>query len=151
VQAYMRHVQENAAEAVRGAIDRLRDGSFVFPLDTGASIVLRIGIDRETRSAVIDFTGTSGQPESNYTPPLSICRAVVLYVFRTLGGSGLPRNEGCLAPIAIVAPPGTMINPTYPAAVIAGNTEVSQAIADCLYGALGALAGSQATMNNFAW
>ncbi len=151
VQAYMRHVQDNAAEAVRRAIDRLGDGSFVFPLDNGARIAVDIRIDRQARSAVIDFTGTSAQQEGNYNAPLSICRAVVLYVFRTLVGSDIPLNEGCLEPIEIVAPAGTMINPTWPAAVIAGNTEVSQAIADCLYGALGALAGSQATMNNFAW
>jgi len=100
---------------------------------------------------VVDFTGTSAQQDGNYNAPISICRAVVLYVFRTLVGVDIPLNEGCLKPITIVAPVQTMINPVWPAAVIAGNTEVSQAIADCLYGALGVLAGSQATMNNFAW
>jgi 5-oxoprolinase (ATP-hydrolysing) len=151
VRAYMRHVQDNAEEAVRHAIDKLSHGRLRFPLESGAHIDVANANEQYERSAVIDLTGTSAQQEGNYNAPLSICRAVVLYVFRTLVGTDIPLNEGCLKPIRIVAPAGSMINPTWPAAVIAGNTEVSQAIADCLYGALGVLAGSQATMNNFAW
>ena len=108
-----------------------------------------VGVDNEAREAVIDFTGTSKQDTGNYNAPASVCSAVVLYVFRTLVGADIPMNEGCLKPLKIVAPEGSMINPVHPAAVIAGNTEVSQSIADCLYGALGVIAGSQGTMNNF--
>ena len=108
-------------------------------------------MDRGSRSAVIDFSGTSPEDELNYNAPFSICRAAVLYVFRTLVGADIPMNEGCLKPIEIVVPRGTMISPEYPAAVISGNTEVSQAIADALYGALGVIAGSQGTMNNFVY
>ncbi|KAA9007980.1 hydantoinase B/oxoprolinase family protein [Histidinibacterium aquaticum] len=149
VQAYMRHVQDNAEASVRAVIGRLEDGSFTYPLDHGAEI--RVAVRVEGDRAVIDFTGTSAQHAGNYNAPLAVCRAVVLYVFRTLVGQDIPLNEGCLKPLEIVAPEGTMINPVYPAAVIAGNTEVSQSIADCLFGALGVIAGSQGTMNNFAW
>ncbi len=151
VQAYMGHVQDNAEESVRRVLDVLKDCRFTYPLDSGAQIKVRVSVDRKTRSAVVDFTGTSPQDEMNYNAPFSICRAAVLYVFRTLVGADIPMNEGCLKPIRIVAPEGTMINPEYPAAVISGNTEVSQAIADALYGALGVVAGSQGTMNNFVY
>lgn len=151
VQAYMRHVQDNAEESVRRVIDRLRDGRNTYEMDSGAKIEVQITVDRDNRTATIDFTGTSEQDKGNYNAPLSICRAVALYVFRTLVGSDIPLNEGCLKPLNLIIPEGTFINPVYPAAVIAGNTEVSQSIADALYGALGVIAGSQGTMNNFVW
>ncbi|NNU80118.1 5-oxoprolinase [Halovulum dunhuangense] len=151
VQAYMGHVQDNAEECVRRVLDVLPDSRFSYVLDSGARIEVAISLDHASRSAVVDFTGTSPQDALNYNAPLAICHAVVLYVFRTLVGSAIPMNEGCLKPIRIVAPEGSFINPRYPAAVISGNTEVSQAIAEALYGALGVLAGSQGTMNNFVY
>lgn len=151
VHAYMGHVQDNAEESVRRVLDVLKDCSFQYPLDSGAEIKVAISVDKTARKAVIDFTGTSPQDRQNYNAPRSICRAVVLYVFRTLVGADIPMNEGCLKPLEIRIPEGSMINPRYPAAVISGNTEVSQAIADTLYGALGVIAGSQGTMNNFVY
>ena len=151
VQAYMGHVQDNAEESVRRVLDVLKDCDFSYPLDSGEKIKVKISVDNQTRSAVVDFTGTSAQDSLNYNAPFSICRAVILYVFRTLVGEDIPMNEGCLKPIEIIVPKGTMINPDFPAAVISGNTEVSQAIADTLYGALGVIAGSQGTMNNFVY
>ncbi|WP_135506664.1 hydantoinase B/oxoprolinase family protein [Roseovarius aestuariivivens] len=151
VHAYMGHVQDNAEESVRRVIDRLRDGRFSYPMDHGATIEVAVTVDQSAREATIDFTGTSGQQEGNYNAPRSICRAVVLYVFRTMVGADIPLNEGCLKPLNIVIPEGSMLNPVYPAAVISGNTEVSQATCNALYGALHVIAGSQATMNNFVW
>ncbi|MFK7875907.1 MAG: hydantoinase B/oxoprolinase family protein [Paracoccaceae bacterium] len=151
VHAYMGHVQNNATESVRRVLDVLHDCQFTYPLDSGAQIKVKISVDKTARTADIDFTGTSDQDDLNYNAPLSICRAVVLYVFRTLVGSNIPMNEGCMKPLHLKVPKGTMINPDAPAAVIAGNTEVSQAIADTLYGALGVVAGSQGTMNNFVY
>ncbi|QDY70863.1 hydantoinase B/oxoprolinase family protein [Qingshengfaniella alkalisoli] len=151
VLAYMRHVQNNAEASVRQVIDGLADGEFTYPLDDGAQIKVKVRVDKDAGEAVIDFTGTSDQQAGNYNAPRSIVKAVVLYVFRTLVGRDIPLNEGCLKPLKLVLPEGSMINPEYPAAVIAGNTEVSQAIADCLFGALRVIAGSQGTMNNFAW
>ncbi len=151
VQAYMGHVQDNAEESVRRVIDRLKDGVFSYAMDHGASIQVQVSVDRGAREAVIDFTGTSAQHPGNYNAPLSVCRAVVLYVFRTMVGAEIPLNEGCLKPLRIKVPDGSMLNPVYPAAVIAGNTEVSQATCNALYGALGVMACSQATMNNFIW
>lgn len=151
VGAYMRHVQDNAEESVRRVLDVLKDCANVYTLDSGKQIKVAITVDRAARSAIIDFAGTSGQDEFNYNAPLAICRAVVLYVFRTLVGSDIPMNEGCLKPLDLRVPEGSMINPAYPAAVISGNTEVSQAIADTMYGALGVIAGSQGTMNNFVY
>jgi len=151
VEAYMGHVQDNAEESVRRVIDRLSDGRFRYEMDHGAVIEVAVRVDRAAREAVIDFTGTSPQHSGNYNAPLAISHAVVLYVFRTLVGSEIPLNEGCLKPLRIVVPEGSMLNPAPPAAVIAGNTEVSQAMCNALYGALGAMAGSQATMNNFVW
>ena len=151
VLAYMGHVQDNAEESVRRVIDRLKDGQFTYPMDHGARIEVKVSVDRAAREAVIDFTGTSAQHSGNYNAPLAVCRAVVLYVFRTMVGAEIPLNEGCLKPLRIVVPDGSMLNPTYPAAVIAGNTEVSQATCNALYGALGVMACSQATMNNFIW
>jgi 5-oxoprolinase (ATP-hydrolysing) len=117
-------------------------------MDDGSQIQVRITVDQDAREAVIDFTGTSGQHPGNRNAPRGVCRAAVLYVFRTLISEEIPLNQGCLKPLRIIIPEGSMINPRYPAAVIAGNTEVSQAITDCLYGALGLLAASQGTMNN---
>jgi len=151
VHAYMTHVQDNGEESVRRVLDVLRDCEFTYPLDSGDQIKVAITVDKSARQATIDFTGTSGQNEFNYNAPMAICRAVVLYVFRTLVGSDIPMNEGCLKPLNLVVPEGSMINPNAPAAVISGNTEVSQAIADTLYGALGVIAGSQGTMNNFVY
>lgn len=151
VQAYMGHVQDNAEESVRRVIDRLSDGHFSYPMDEGQTIKVRVTVDRKSRSAKVDFTGTSEQHTGNYNAPLAISRAVVLYVFRTLVGSDIPLNEGCLKPLNIIVPEGSMLNPRAGAAVIAGNTEVSQAACNALYGALGVIAGSQATMNNFVW
>ena len=151
VQAYMRHVQDNAEASVRRVIGSLTNGGCVYPLDTGLEIRVKVSVDPDAGEAVIDFTGTSDHSPFNYNAPLAVCHAVVLYVFRTLVGSDIPLNEGCLKPLKIIAPEGSMINAQYPAAVIAGNTEVSQSMADCLYGALGAVAGSQGTVNNFVW
>ena len=151
VRAYMGHVQDNAEESVRRVVDRLRDGQFRYPMDHGAVIEVAISVDRDAREATIDFTGTSAQQAGNYNAPKSICRAVVLYVFRTMVGAEIPLNEGCLKPLNIVIPEGSMLNPVYPAAVISGNTEVSQATCNALYGALHVIAGSQGTMNNFVW
>ncbi|MGV6848654.1 MAG: hydantoinase B/oxoprolinase family protein [Marinibacterium sp.] len=151
VRAYMGHVQDNAEESVRRVLDRLPDGSFTYPMDEGQEIRVAVRVDHDMREAVIDFTGTSPQHAGNYNAPLAVCRAVVLYVFRTLVGTSIPLNEGCLKPLRLIVPEGTFLNPAYPAAVIAGNTEVSQAACNALYGALGVMAGSQATMNNFVW
>lgn len=148
VRAYMGHVQDNAEESVRRVLAVLRDGSFTYVMDDGSNIQVQIRVDHTAREAIIDFTGTSAQHAGNRNAPRSVCRAAVLYVFRTLIDSDLPLNEGCLKPLKLIIPEGSMINPRYPAAVIAGNTEVSQAITDCLYGALGQLAASQGTMNN---
>lgn len=151
VHAYMTHVQANAEESVRRVLDVLHDCKFTYPLDSGDQIQVAITVHKKQRTATLDFTGTSPQNEWNYNAPLAICRAVVLYVFRTLVGTDIPMNEGCLKPLTLIVPKGSMINPDSPAAVISGNTEVSQAIADTLYGALGVIAGSQGTMNNFVY
>ncbi|MEM7723473.1 MAG: hydantoinase B/oxoprolinase family protein [Pseudomonadota bacterium] len=151
VLAYMRHVQNNAEASVRRVIGSLSDGENTYPLDDGSQIAVKITVDQTEGRATIDFTGTSPQHPGNYNAPKAIATAVVLYVFRTLVGRDIPLNEGCLKPLDIRLPEGSMINPVSPAAVIAGNTEVSQAIADCLFGALGVIAGSQGTMNNFVW
>ncbi len=151
VEAYMGHVQDNAEESVRRVLDLLKDGSFTYPLDNGTQISVRIRVDHAEREAEIDFTGTSAQVAGNYNAPLAICKAAVLYVFRTLVDDEIPLNEGCMKPLRLTVPSGSLINPDYPAAVIAGNTEVSQAITDTLFGALGILASSQGTMNNFVY
>ncbi len=151
VQAYMGHVQDNAEESVRRAIAVLTDGSFTYSLDDGSLIQVAIAIDKSTRSARIDFTGTSAQLTSNFNAPAAVCKAAVLYVFRTLVNDEIPLNAGCLKPLEIIIPEGCMLNPRYPAAVVAGNVETSQAITDALYGALGVMAASQGTMNNFTF
>jgi len=151
VQAYMKFVQANAEEAVRRAIAVLKDGSFVYKMDNGAQIQVQVTIHPESRSATIDFTGTSRQLDSNFNAPKAVTQAAVLYVFRTLVDDNIPLNAGCLNPLEIIIPEGCMLNPTYPAAVVAGNVETSQTIVDALYGALGVMAASQGTMNNFTF
>lgn len=156
VQAYMQFVQDNAEASVRQAIAQLAYGqpllrSFTYPMDGRTQIQVAIALDPVNRSARIDFTGTSPQQPSNFNAPLAIAKAVVLYVFRTLVEDDIPLNAGCLKPLEIVVPEGCLLNPSYPAAVVAGNVETSQAIANALYGALGILAASQGTMNNFTF
>jgi 5-oxoprolinase (ATP-hydrolysing) len=151
VRAYMRHVQDNAEASVRRVLGALADGSFALEMDSGATIRVAIRVDRDRREATIDFTGTSPQQPTNFNAPSAVCKAAVLYVFRTLVDDEIPMNAGCLKPLTIVIPEGSMLNPRYPAAVVAGNVETSQAITDCLYGALGVLAASQGTMNNFTF
>jgi 5-oxoprolinase (ATP-hydrolysing) len=151
VQAYMGHVQDNAEESVRRVIGVLKDGSFDLPMDNGAHIRVKVSIGADRRSAKIDFTGTSAQLANNFNAPTSVCMAAVLYVFRTLVDDEIPMNAGCLEPLTIVIPEGSMLNPRYPAAVVAGNVETSQTVTDALYGALGVLAASQGTMNNFTF
>ncbi len=151
VRAYMQHVQDNAEEAVRRVLDVLTDGHYEYEMDSGATIAVTITIDRARREAVIDFTGTSAQQPTNFNAPSAVCKAAVLYVFRTLVDDDIPMNAGCLKPLSIVIPEGSMLAPRYPAAVVAGNVETSQAVTDTLYGALGVLAASQGTMNNFTF
>ncbi|MGJ5672144.1 MAG: hydantoinase B/oxoprolinase family protein [Nostochopsis sp.] len=151
VQAYMKFVQDNAEESVRRAIDILKDGSFIYEMDDGTRLQAKVTINRENRSATIDFTGTSGQLNTNFNAPKAVTQAAVLYVFRTLVDDSIPLNAGCLKPLEIIIPSGCMLNPSYPAAVVAGNVETSQAIVDALYGALGVMAASQGTMNNFTF
>ncbi len=151
VQAYMGHVQDNAEESVRRVIDRLKPGRFRYEMDDGAIIAVTISVDPTNRSAKVDFTGTSGQRNSNFNAPSAVARAAVLYVFRTLVEDDIPLNEGCLKPIEIVLPDDCMLNPRYPAAVVAGNVETSQAVVDTLYGALGVMAAAQGTMNNLTF
>jgi 5-oxoprolinase (ATP-hydrolysing) len=151
VHAYMGHVQDNAEESVRRVLDVLSDCEFTYPMDNGDTIQVKISVDKAAREALIDFTGTSPQGNHNYNAPLAVCKAAVLYVFRTLVDDEIPLNEGCLKPLKIKVPKKSIISPEYPAAVIAGNTEVSQCITDTLYGALGVIASAQGTMNNFVY
>ena len=151
VHSYMNHVQDNAEECIRNAIVNLREGKYEYELDNGEFIRVKITIDKIKREATIDFTGTAPKNPFNYNAPMAVCHAVILYVFRTLVGSNIPLNEGCFKPLNIVVPNNSMINAKYPSAVIAGNTEVSQLTCNALFGALGIIAGSQATMNNFIW
>ena len=151
VHAYMIHVQDNAEESVRRVIDALVDSSFESEMDDGSRIAVSIEVDSAGRSATVDFTGTSGLHPGNYNAPSAISHAAVLYVFRCLVDAEIPLNEGCLKPIEIILPRPSMLDPVYPAAVIAGNVETSQQIVDTLFGALGVVAGSQGTMNNFIW
>ncbi|WP_034273538.1 hydantoinase B/oxoprolinase family protein [Haloechinothrix halophila] len=148
VQAYMRHVQDNAEEAVRGVIDTLTDGEYGYEMDSGARIAVRITVDRAARSATIDFTGTTAQLPTNFNAPSAVVTAAVLYVFRTLVADEIPLNDGCLRPLRLVIPSASMLAPEYPAAVVAGNVETSQAITGALYAALGAQAEGAGTMNN---
>ena len=151
VSAYMSHVQDQAEEFVRRAIGALKGGEFAYAFDGGAHIRVAIRIDHTRRQATIDFSGTSAQQPDNFNAPRAVARAAVLYVFRTLVHDDIPMNAGCLRPLNIILPEGTMVNPRYPAAVVAGNVETSQVITDALYGALGVLAASQGTMNNFTF
>ena len=162
VAAYMRHVQDNAEESVRRAIEVLAtgkgdpaapswNGEFAYEMDNGAVIRVRIAMDRRSRSARIDFTGTSAQLDSNFNAPRAVTLAAVLYVFRTLVDDDIPLNAGCLKPLEVIVPEGCMLNPRYPAAVVAGNVETSQCVTDALYGALGVMGASQGTMNNFTF
>jgi 5-oxoprolinase (ATP-hydrolysing) len=151
VQAYMQHVQDNAEASVRRVIDALQDGHFIYEMDQGSRIQVSVTIDATNRTATIDFTGTSPQQPNNFNAPLAVCKAAVLYVFRTLVEDDIPLNAGCLKPLKIIVPEGCMLNPHYPAAIVAGNVETSQAITDALYGALGILSASQGTMNNFTF
>jgi 5-oxoprolinase (ATP-hydrolysing) len=149
VRAYMGHVMDNAEESVRRILGAVKDGAFRYTMDDGSILSVRVSVDRAKRSAVVDFTGTSPQRKDNFNSPPAVTRAAVLYVFRCLVGTDIPLNDGCLKPIEIIIPPGTFLSPAPGAAVVAGNTEVSQATCNALFGALGTLACSQATMNNF--
>ena len=148
VRAYMRHVMDNAEESVRQVIARIGGGSFQYTMDDGSPLHVAVTVDKQARSAVVDFTGTGPQRPDNFNAPPAVTRAVVLYVFRCLVGADIPLNDGCLKPIELRIPPGTFLSPAPGAAVVAGNTEVSQAACNALFGALGAMACSQATMNN---
>jgi 5-oxoprolinase (ATP-hydrolysing) len=151
VARYMHFVQDNAEECVRRAITALHDGEFTLPLDNGAKICVKVRVDAARRSARIDFTGTSAQLANNFNAPRAITVAAVLYVFRTLIEDEIPLNAGCLKPLEIVVPEGCMLNPARPAAVVAGNVETSTCVTNALYGALGVMAASQCTMNNFTF
>ena len=151
VHAYMAHVQDNAEEAVRRVIDALSDGGFALALDNSAEIRVKIAVDRHKRAARIDFSGTSAQLAGNFNAPRAVSVAAVLYVFRCLVADDIPLNQGCLAPLEIIVPEGSMLNPSYPAAVVAGNVESSQCIVNALFGAMGVMAAAQGTMNNFTF
>jgi 5-oxoprolinase (ATP-hydrolysing) len=151
VTAYMRHVQDNAEESVRRVIGALKDGHFRVPMDGGAEIHVKVTVDRPARSARIDFTGTSAQAPNNFNAPGSVTKAAVLYVFRCLVEGDIPMNAGCLKPLEIVVPEGSLLNPKSPGAVAAGNVETSQAVVDALFGALGVMAAAQGTMNNLTF
>ncbi len=151
VKAYMGHVQDNAAESVRRVIEALHDSDFAVATDQNATIRVRITVDRDRREATVDFTGTSAEQPTNFNAPEPVTRAAVLYCFRVMVESDIPMNAGCLRPINIVIPEGSMLSPCYPAAVVAGNVETSQHVVDCLFGALGAMASAQGSMNNFTF
>ena len=151
VQAYMRHVQDNAEESVRRVITRLKDGAVTWPLDNGAQIQVAVRVNAAERTAEIDFTGTSAQLPNNFNAPRAVCMAAVLYVFRSLVDDDIPLNAGCLKPLKVIIPQGSMLNPNPPASVVAGNVETSTCITNALFGALGVMAGSQPTMNNFTF
>ena len=148
VHAYMRHVQDNAEECVRRVLGVLESSRFEYPMDDGSVITVAIDVDPDARAATIDFSASSPQTETNFNAPAAVTRAAVLYVLRTLVDDDIPMNDGCLKPVTIVVPEGSMLNPRPPAAVVAGNVETSQCVTDCLYGALGVLAAAQGTMNN---
>jgi 5-oxoprolinase (ATP-hydrolysing) len=147
----MGHVQDNAERCVRRAIRQLRDGRFRYEMDNGQAIVVRIAVEPQAGTATVDFTGTSPQQPNNFNAPRAVTTAAVLYVFRTLIDEPIPLNAGCLRPLTIVVPRGSMLDPVAPAAVVAGNVETSQCIVDALYGALGLQAAAQGTMNNFTF
>ena len=151
VKAYMGHVQDNAEESVRRVITHLKDGSFTLHLDNGAQIQVAIRVNAKARTAEIDFTGTSAQQTNNFNAPTAVCMAAVLYVFRSLVDDDIPLNAGCLKPLKVIIPEGSMLNPLPPASVVAGNVETSSCITNALYGALGVMASSQPTMNNLTF
>ncbi len=151
IEAYMAHVQDNAEEAVRRVLATLESGAFAYELDDGSVVKVAITVDQQARTARVDFTGTSDQVPTNFNAPASICRAAALYVFRTLVDDEIPMNDGCLRPVELVIPEGSMLRPRYPAAVVAGNVETSQVVVDALYGALRVMAAAQGTMNNFTF
>ncbi len=151
VQAYMGHIRDNAEAAVRGVIDRLQSGNAIVPMDCGAVIRVRIDVDHKRRSAMVNFTGTSAQLSNNFNAPSSVARAAVLYVFRCLADADIPLNEGCLIPLEIIIPQGSLLDPQHPAAVVAGNVETSQHIVDALFLATGTMAAAQGTMNNLTF
>ncbi len=151
VQAYMGHVQDNAEESVRRVITRLGNGAYTLPLDNGAQIKVAVRVDAAARTAEVDFTGTSQQQANNFNAPTAVCMAAVLYVFRTLVDDDIPLNAGCLKPLKVTIPAGSMLNPDPPASVVAGNVETSSCITNALFGALGVMAASQCTMNNFTF
>ena len=151
VQAYMGHVQDNAAEEVARLVGRLEDAEYSYPTDTGQTIKVKITVDRASRTATVDFTGTSDAIENNFNAPEPVARAAVLYCFRVMVESPIPMNAGCLRPINIVIPEGCMLKPAYPRAVVAGNVETSQHVTNAIFGALGAIANSQGTMNNLTF
>jgi 5-oxoprolinase (ATP-hydrolysing) len=151
LRAFMAAVQANAAACMRRVLTRLQDGSFRYEMDNGDAIAVRIRVDRSAARATVDFSGTSPQGAHNFNAPRAVCTAAVLYVFRTLITDPIPLNEGCLEPLEIEIPPGSLLDPVPPAAVAAGNVETSQCIVDALYGALGVLAASQGTMNNLTF
>ena len=151
VEAYMGHVQDNAEESVRRVIGALKDGAFTYPMDNGGQVQVKITVDQANRSAVLDFAGTSGAMANNFNAPSAVCRAAVLYVFRTLVDDNIPMNEGCLKPIEILLPDDCLLRAQYPSAVLAGNVETSQVVTDTLYGALGVMGAAQGTMNNFVF
>ncbi|TPJ71330.1 hydantoinase B/oxoprolinase family protein [Mesorhizobium sp. B2-6-2] len=152
VEAYMGHVQDNAAESVRRVIERLPDSAaYEYPTDTGQVIRVKITVDRQKREATVDFTGTSPVMKNNFNAPEPVARAAVLYAFRVMVEDMIPMNAGCLRPINIVIPDGCMLKPSYPAAVVAGNVETSQHVTNALFGAMGAMANAQGTMNNLTF
>jgi 5-oxoprolinase (ATP-hydrolysing) len=151
VQAYMGHVQDNAEEAVRRVITSLKDGQYRLELDNGAVIAVQVTVDSTRREAVVDFTGTSPQQDNNFNAPRAVTMAAVLYVFRTLVDDDIPLNAGCLKPLKVIVPPGSMLNPNPPASVVSGNVETSSCVTNAIYGALGVMASSQQTMNNFTF
>ena len=151
VAAYMKHVQDNAEESVRRVITALKDGAYTLPLDNGAQISVKVTVHAQQREATIDFTGTSAQLPNNFNAPKAVTMAAVLYVFRTLVDDDIPLNAGCLKPLHVIVPPGCMLNPNPPAAVVAGNVETSTCVTNALYGALGVMAAGQCTMNNFTF
>ena len=151
VQAYMGHVQDNAAEAVARVLEKLSDGDYAYETDTGQVIRVKITVDRAAREATVDFTGTSEARKNNFNAPEPVTRAAVLYVFRVMVEAPIPMNAGCLRPIRIIVPEGSMLSPRYPAAVVAGNVETSQHVTNALFGAMSAMANSQGTMNNLTF
>lgn len=151
VRAYMQHVRANAAASVREVIDRIGDGEHALELDNGMLIRVRVSVNHDKREVCVDFSGTSAQSDTNFNAPIAVTRAAVLYVFRTLIAERIPLNAGCMEPIRLIIPDGCLLNPDYPAAVVAGNVETSQCITNALYGALGIMAGAQSTMNNLTF